>query len=583
VITNKVKNLVLAEKSELVEGDRIYKIAVSFDRPDMVGAHTYLIWLKKADEEYELNQKTYEHDIEITVDTGRYHLKIQTETIYVSNNYPSTIKSKFETSPEETILIHLADDNKHPPDLAGHGKKYVKAKEDESALEFVTLNITPTDIQDFAVSASKIFTKIPIIEADSWANNSPSSLYVSWNAHWLFYNGNKYNINASNTNNKYIYWRMDNPSNYQTSDAAPIRDDTTFIICMNILGTHNIAWNSIANQVIGTAYILDAAITNVKIEDLAVTNAKIHDLNAYKITSGTLTVERTEAKCTNPNADVTGEHTALDITNLPATPSGAGLYATPEYLGFYNGSSFRSFIRNDGCFFFEGDGNNYILWNGSNMTVEGNIIITGGSGIANLSDSGDLSLKDVIGANDCDTTIISGGKIITSLLTANNIQTGILTGLTVQTALANNKRIVLSQADNNFKLLNASNQVLVLIDDDTFGGLPGIAIEPVSGGAGLIITNGDYVTTNGASIGLDCTAEVPSLFVQKDDGTSVTLYADGRVLADSYMNASAYKVSSTQIIGTQGAAVANAVDAATVILRLNELLARCRTHGLIAS
>jgi hypothetical protein len=43
------------------------------------------------------------------------------------------------------------------------------------------------------------------------------------------------------------------------------------------------------------------------------------------------------------------------------------------------------------------------------------------------------------------------------------------------------------------------------------------------------------------------------------------------------------KVNATQVVGAQGAAVADATDAASVILRLNDLLARLRTHGLIAT
>ena len=43
------------------------------------------------------------------------------------------------------------------------------------------------------------------------------------------------------------------------------------------------------------------------------------------------------------------------------------------------------------------------------------------------------------------------------------------------------------------------------------------------------------------------------------------------------------KIDSTQVLGPQGAAVADATDAASVILRLNDLLARCRAHGLIAT
>jgi hypothetical protein len=47
--------------------------------------------------------------------------------------------------------------------------------------------------------------------------------------------------------------------------------------------------------------------------------------------------------------------------------------------------------------------------------------------------------------------------------------------------------------------------------------------------------------------------------------------------------AGSYFVNSTKIIGAQGAAVADATDAATVILRLNDLLSRIRAHGLIAT
>jgi len=44
-----------------------------------------------------------------------------------------------------------------------------------------------------------------------------------------------------------------------------------------------------------------------------------------------------------------------------------------------------------------------------------------------------------------------------------------------------------------------------------------------------------------------------------------------------------YKVDDVQVVSNQGAAVADSTDAESVILRLNELLARCRAHGLIAT
>jgi len=44
-----------------------------------------------------------------------------------------------------------------------------------------------------------------------------------------------------------------------------------------------------------------------------------------------------------------------------------------------------------------------------------------------------------------------------------------------------------------------------------------------------------------------------------------------------------YKVNGTVVVRSQGAAVADATDAASTMARLNDLLARCRAHGLIAT
>jgi len=58
----------------------------------------------------------------------------------------------------------------------------------------------------------------------------------------------------------------------------------------------------------------------------------------------------------------------------------------------------------------------------------------------------------------------------------------------------------------------------------------------------------------------------------------------GELWVDTFVNPDeGVKVSGTQVVAAQGAAVADATDAADVILRLNELLARCRAHGLIAT
>ena len=157
--------------------------------------------------------------------------------------------------------------------------------------EAVTVDITEVD--DFSITASKLWVNIPILESDSWTNNSPSAGYVAWNTHYLYHNGIKYTIAAGSTNLKYIYW-AGLGSSYSSSNTHPVLADNEFIIATNVSGAHDLAWNSIANQVIGSAFIQDAAIIEAKIGDLSVTNAKIAELAVtnLNVAEGTLTASK---------------------------------------------------------------------------------------------------------------------------------------------------------------------------------------------------------------------------------------------------------------------------------------------------
>ena len=152
----------------------------------------------------------------------------------------------------------------------------------------LSMSIAATDIDDFAITASKTFTKIPILESDSWTNNSPSAGYVAWNEHTLYYNGVAYTIASGNTDKKYIYW-LNGLSLYSSSDTNPVLTDSDFVIAVNIDGTHDLAWNAIANQVIGSAYIENASITNAKIIDLAAEKIVASELSAISANLGTIT------------------------------------------------------------------------------------------------------------------------------------------------------------------------------------------------------------------------------------------------------------------------------------------------------
>jgi len=106
-------------------------------------------------------------------------------------------------------------------------------------------------------------------------------------------------------------------------------------------------------------------------------------------------------------SDITEYKTAAEIANLPATPSGSGLFCDGTHLGFYDGGAWKVYIGSDGTFLFKGDDYNYIDWN--------------------LSEENTLTIK---------------GK-----LSADDIKTGTLTGRTVQTA-ASGSRIALYRHDD---------------------------------------------------------------------------------------------------------------------------------------
>jgi len=71
-----------------------------------------------------------------------------------------------------------------------------------------------------------------------------------------------------------------------------------------------------------------------------------------------------------------------------------------------------------------GTNTQYLKWDGANLNIAGIVTITGGSGIANLTDAGDLAIKDEIANTDLGTTIISGGYLRTDLIKVKKIYVG---------------------------------------------------------------------------------------------------------------------------------------------------------------
>ena len=102
----------------------------------------------------------------------------------------------------------------------------------------------------------------------------------------------------------------------------------------------------------------------------------------------------------------------------PAT----GLNLTGSYMGYYDGTGWPVFIQNDGKFKFQGDANNLIDWNiseANTLTIKGKVVIQGGSGLANLSDAGDLATLSVIG--DAYITDLSVNKLTAGTITSKAV------------------------------------------------------------------------------------------------------------------------------------------------------------------
>lgn len=162
------------------------------------------------------------------------------------------------------------------------------------------------DLANFAITASKLNTKALILEGDSWTDNSPIAGSVAWNSHTLYYNGVAHTIAAGNTANTYIYW--EGAGVYTTSETLPTLTDGQFMIATNISGAHDLAWNALANAVIGTAYLANAAITNAKINDLSADKITAGYLSASRLAAGSITADKL-AVGSSPNIITEGRDT----------------------------------------------------------------------------------------------------------------------------------------------------------------------------------------------------------------------------------------------------------------------------------
>lgn len=316
-----------------------------------------------------------------------------------------------------------------------------------------SLNIQPTDIDDFAVTASKLFTKIPILSGDAWTDDSPDTDSVAWNEHTLYFNGVAYTITAGNTNTKYIYWDLnDAPTTYHGTNTHPgdaVLDDEAFIIATNIAGAHDLAWNAIANQVVGSAFIQDLAVGSAHIEDLAVTNAKINDLDGVKITARTILGGSIslETKISINDDTFGNEGIQLDYnTGTPRIYIGDG---ADDYMSFTSGAGLEISTSKATGIKIKSGGDLEVQDGGDILVKDGGDLV-----LSSLAASGDWDAITFVKQDDSTTY----GKLTFSAAATRNLQLGTINGatLTLYTLGGGNISLNAGVAGANHILISAS-------------------------------------------------------------------------------------------------------------------------------
>lgn len=162
-----------------------------------------------------------------------------------------------------------------------------------------TGTIPGTDVRDFTLSITKLFSNTIALDGDIWGDNDPVAGSISWNEHSVVFRGVKYTIEAGDTALQYVWWKgpvtdgtgetvTPGETTYRTSDTHPADLDppmaaNDFIIATNAdnQGVHDLAWRAMANALIGSAFIKTAAIRD----------AHISELSADKIKAGTISGE----------------------------------------------------------------------------------------------------------------------------------------------------------------------------------------------------------------------------------------------------------------------------------------------------
>lgn len=164
-----------------------------------------------------------------------------------------------------------------------------------------------------------------------------------------------------------------------------------------------------------------------------------------------------------------------------AGPGAAGLYLGSDYLGYYNGSAWKTYMQNNGNFSLSGTGTHNLAWDGTTLTIRGS-------------------------------------------LNADDITAGTITGRTLQTA-ASGKRFVVSSSDGEAHFYNTAGVEVATIGLRSTTWPPDTTIltlgSSTSGYANISAVNKDSV---GATILTYGTLWTPAMQLWAETGFPLEIY-----------------------------------------------------------
>lgn len=142
-----------------------------------------------------------------------------------------------------------------------------------------------------------------------------------------------------------------------------------------LTGSNNnfLAWNSSLGtlQVQGQINIQEGGISN------AATTSSVATAAANAVISGSNAANNVSTSLA-PNI-FTNANGLVNRPPVTLVGVASGLYLGPTYLGYYNGSDWKTYMQNNGNFYLSGPGTNSLSWVNGVLTISGAITVTGGN------------------------------------------------------------------------------------------------------------------------------------------------------------------------------------------------------------